>query len=76
MNEIILTGCVPEFNQIGLTRLLMDKANMQLHEAKRSSDSVLESKTVNIKIESYELAEYILAEAIKSGAMGELVKGE
>ena len=76
MNEIILTGCMPEFNQIGLTRLLIDKANMPLHEAKRCSDSVLESKAVNIKIESYELAEYILAEAIKSGAMGELVKGE
>lgn len=76
MNEVILTGCMPEFNQIGLTRLLIDKANMQLHEAKNCSDSVLESKVVNIKVESYELAEYILAEAIKSGALGELVKRE
>jgi hypothetical protein len=76
MNEIILTGCVPEFNQIGLTRLLIDKANMQLHEAKRFSDSILENNPVNIKVESHELAKYILAEAIKSGALGELVKGK
>lgn len=76
MNELILTGCMPEFNQIGLTRLLADKANMQLHEAKICSDSILENKSVNIKIESYELAEYILAEAIKSGAMGKLIKRE
>jgi hypothetical protein len=76
MNEIILTGCMPEFNQIGLTRLLMDKAGMPLHEAKKSSDSILESNPVNIKVESYELAEHILAEATKSGALGELVKGE
>jgi hypothetical protein len=75
MNEVILTSCMPEFNQIGLTRLLIDKANMQLHEAKECSDSILENNPVNIKVESLELAEYILAEAIKSGAMGELVKG-
>ena len=54
----------------------MDKANMQLHEAKNCSDSILESTPVNIKIESYELAEYILAETIKYGALGELVKEE
>jgi len=74
MNEVILTGCMPEFNQIGLTRLLLDKANMPLHEAKSCSDAVLESNPVHIKISSYELAEYILAEAIKSGATGKLVK--
>ena len=76
MNEIILTGCMPEFNQIGLTRLLIDKANMQLHEAKKCSDSILENNPVNIKVESYKLAEHILAEAIKSGALGNLVKEE
>ena len=31
---------------------------------------------VNIKIESYELSEYILAETIKYGVLGELVKEE
>ena len=67
---------MPEFNQIGLTRLLTDKADMQLHEARTCSDSILESKSVNIKIESYELAEYILGEAKKSGATGKLVKRE
>jgi len=34
MNEVILTGCMPEFNQIGLIRLLIGKTNMPLHEEK------------------------------------------
>ena len=52
MNEVILTGCMPEFNQIGLTRLLIDKANMPLYKAKNCSDSILESNPVSIKTES------------------------
>jgi hypothetical protein len=47
---------------------------MQLHEAKICSDSILESKSVNIEIESYALAEYILTEVIKSDALGKLIK--
>ena len=74
MREIILKGWNPELNKVALSKLLRDKVGMSLGDAKGAVDSILDEQPVNIRIESDELAENILAEALELGAVGRLEK--
>ena len=74
MREIILTGWNPGLNKVALSKLLRDQAGMSLGDAKSAVDSILEEQPVNIRIESDELAERFLAEALELGAVGKFEK--
>ncbi len=70
MKQILLTGWKPGLNKVGLSKLLRDEAGMSLSGAKNAVDSILDDKPVTVQIDSKALAESILDQAIKLGAIG------
>ena len=74
MNELTFYGYKVGFNKVALTRLLRERADLSLSEAKCIIDEVLENKTVHLNIASEENAEHILSNATQLGALVELKK--
>ena len=74
MAKVLFKGFVYGLEKISLTKLIRQKANLSLKEAKSRTDALTEGKSFVIETESIEQAEELVKEATAIGAVCEIIK--